>query len=109
MGRVSGEYNLDHYQPQSLRRNRADEYDKQLYTCDACNLTKRDQLIRDPTVELVSCSVIVHEDGSIEGLTEGADRLIRIFDFDDEDYRCWRRTWIRIIELAAQYDSKLHE
>jgi hypothetical protein len=107
-GRVSGEFNLDHYQPQRLHRDRANEYDNLLYSCATCNLAKGDHVIPDPTVELTALSVIVHDDGSIEGLTEDVDRLIRVLDLDDEDYRRWRRTWIRIIELAARYDPDLY-
>ena len=57
---------------------------------------------------LTAEQVIVHDDGAIEGLTVEAVRLIRMLDLDDEDHRRWRRNWIRIIELAEQYDPQLH-
>ena len=40
-GRVSGEFNLDHYQPQRLHRDRADEYDNLLYSCATCHARTR--------------------------------------------------------------------
>ena len=33
-----------------------------------------------------------------------AERLIRILDLDAEEYCRWRRTWIRILGLAQQYE-----
>src|ERR1700747_1512380 len=51
-GRVSGEFDLDHYEPQSLRPQKAVDYDNLLYSCAACNVAKGDQLVPDPTMVL---------------------------------------------------------
>jgi hypothetical protein len=79
-----------------------------LYSCASCNVGKGDQIIPDPIAVLIAEQLIVHDDGSISGLTRDADHLIRVLDLDDEDYRRWRRSWIRIIELAEWYDPQLY-
>ncbi len=107
-GRTFGEFNLDHYLPQSLHPQHATDYDNLLYSCASCNVGKGDQIIPDPTSVLTAEQIIVHDDGEISGLTAEVDRLIRVLDLDDEDYRRWRRVWIRIIELAEQYDPQLY-
>jgi 5-methylcytosine-specific restriction endonuclease McrA len=37
-GRVTGEFDLDHYEPQRLHPHRARDYDNLLYSCSSCNL-----------------------------------------------------------------------
>jgi len=107
-GRTVGEFDLDHFLPQSLEPHQANDYDNLIYSCATCNVAKGNRAIPDPTSTLTAAQVIVHDDGAISGLTQEAERLIRILDLNDEDYRRWRRTWSRIIELAEQYDAKLH-
>lgn len=106
-GRVFGEFDLDHYAPQSLNPRRATDYDNVLYSCACCNAGKGEQVVPDPTVVMLAEQLVVHEDGAITGLTNDADRLIRMLDLDDEEYRRWRRTWIRILELAERFDPPL--
>lgn len=107
-GRVSGEFDLDHFLPQRLSPNRTAVYDNLLYGCAVCNLAKSDRVVPDPLATFTAGQVLVHDDGAIEGLTAEADRLIRMLDLDDEEHRRWRRIWIRIIELAHAYDPALY-
>ncbi len=62
----------------------------------------------DPTQVLTAEQVQVHSDGSIDGLTPEAERLIWLLDLDGDDYRQWRLAWMRIIDLAAEYDRGLY-
>lgn len=105
-GRVTGEFDLDHFQPKSIHPDKKLEYDNLLYSCRCCNAAKSHQTVPDPTVVLTSGHVRVYPDGSIEGLSEEATRLIRKLGLDEEDYRFWRRIWIRNIELAQEYDEE---
>jgi hypothetical protein len=99
-GRVSGEFDLDHFVPQHRDPALAQEYDNLLYACGVCNLAKSNYAVPDPTQTFTDDQVLVYEDGGIVALTDEADRLIRILDLNDDDYCRWRKTWIRIIELA---------
>jgi len=44
----------------------------------------------------------------VEGIDEDAIRLIRVLDLNDLEYCRWRRTWLRIIDLAKRYDRPLY-
>ncbi len=107
-GRTAGEFDLDHYYPQTLRPHQAADYDNLVYSCAACNSTKGDQLVPNPTFVLTRQQVIVHHDGGMDGLTEDADRLIRMLDLDSDEYRLWRQTWIRVLELAHEYAPSVY-
>jgi hypothetical protein len=107
-GRVSGEFELDHYVPLSLRPDGAADYDNLRYACRACNTAKGSRLIPDPTAVLTAREIVVHDDGSVEGISEAADRLILVLDLNDVEYCRWRRTWLRIIDLAERYDRALY-
>ena len=48
-GRVSGEYDLDHFVPQKTDPARKAEYDNLGYACRRCNLTKSGESVPDPT------------------------------------------------------------
>ncbi len=106
---MSGEFDLDHFVPQTLSPERAAEYDNLLYCCRLCNGARRAHLVPNPMVALTSEHVFVHADGEMEGLTSDARKLIQIIDLNEEAYCRWRRMWIRIIELAARYDPLLYE
>ena len=47
--------------------------------------------------------VRVKADGTIEGLTREARKIIRLLALDAESCNRWRRLWLRNIELAAEY------
>ncbi len=57
---------------------------------------------------LTAREIVVHDDGTVEGTSEDADRIIRVLDLNDVDYCRWRRTWLRIIDLAEQFDRPLY-
>ncbi len=106
-GRVTGEFDLDHFVPQASRPDQALEYDNLLYACRTCNLRKGAGLLPDPASALTSETVRVYPDGSIAGLTDEAEKIIRVLCLNSATWRRWRRTWIRIVELAAEYDPRL--
>lgn len=108
-GRTCGEFELDHFVPQSQDPHRAAEYENLLYSCTSCNVSKGNQVVPDPRFVLRREQVVVNIDGVLEGLTDDAKRLIRMIDLNDEEYCRWRRTWMRIIELAERLDPRLYE
>lgn len=106
-GRVTGEFDLDHFTPQRCRPDQAVDYENLLYACHACNLRKRDQLLPDPAAVLTVGNVRVYPDGTLAGLTSDADKVIRLLCLNSPKQTRWRRTWIRIIELAEESDPDL--
>ena len=106
-GRVSGEFDLDHFVPQAANPSLATEYDNLVYSCHRCNLRKADDAVPDPLRTLTSETVKTHFDGTLAGLTSEADRLIRALFLNSPAMVRWRRMWIRICELAAECDPDL--
>lgn len=106
-GRVTGEFDIDHFVPQGVYCGHALEYDNLLYACRTCNLRKGSGLLPDPARSLTSENVRVYPDGSIAGLTPDAARLVRVLCLNSTRWKQWRRMWIRIIELAAEHDRVL--
>ena len=106
-GRVSGEFDLDHYIPVSLHPAAAEDYDNLLYACAVCNAAKGRHLVPDPTAVLTAGQIVVHDDGTVKGSGEDAERVIRVLDLNDADYCRWRKIWLRIIDLAERYDRPL--
>ena len=89
-GRVTGEFDLDHFRPQIASPERALDYHNLLYCCQSCNALKGHADIPDPCRALTADNIRVKADGTIEGL-------------DSESCRRWRLIWLRNIELAAQH------
>ena len=107
-GRVSGEFDLDHFVPQAANPSLACEYDNLVYSCHSCNLRKADDTIPDPRMTLTSQKVKTNFDGTLIGLTQEAERIIRVLFLNTPDMIRWRRMWIRICELAADRDPDLY-
>lgn len=106
-GRVTGEFDLDHFEPQSIEPDAELEFDNLLYACHGCNLRKGSRAVPDPSVELTAESIRLYPDGSIVGLTDDADRLIRVLCLNSPRYRQWRQMWMRIVELAEEHEPSL--
>ena len=105
-GRAST-FHVEHSVPVSVDPSRKLEYDNLLYACHACNLRKSDQLLPDPATALTIDNVRVYPDGTLAGLTSDADKVIRLLCLNSPKQIRWRRTWIRIIELAEESDPDL--
>jgi hypothetical protein len=107
-GQVTGEFELDHFQPQSLAPDHRLDYFNLVYACCRCNLVKLDQSVSDPFVVLVSESVIVRPDGMIVSDHLQTKRLIQQLDLNSPKLKKWRIMWIRIVELAKERDASLY-
>jgi hypothetical protein len=108
-GRVTGEFNLDHFVPQKIRPRHATTYDNLVYACARCNRTKSAQRVPDPLATLTLQSVRVHPDGSLEGCSSDAKSLILKLDLNGSRMVSWRLLWMRIVELAAANDEPLYQ
>ena len=107
-GQVTCEFELDHFEPQSLLPERKLDYFNLIYACNRCNLVKLDQSISDPLKILSSGLVAVLADGAL--LSENLDtkRIIAQLDLDSPKLRSWRVMWMRIVDMANQYDDQLY-
>lgn len=106
-GRATGEFELDDFIPQVHSPDEEVEYENLLYSCRTCNLRKGRGAIPDPGRVLTAETTRVYPDGSLVGLTAEAETIIRFLCLNSPSCKRWRRTWIRIVELAAENDEKL--
>ena len=104
-GRLTGEFDLDHFQPQASRPDLSTEYENLVYACHSCNLRKSDDEVFDPETSLTKELVRVYPSGRIEGVDRGAQAIIAKLALDSPKFRRWRLIWIRNVELAKQHDT----
>jgi len=102
---VTGEFDVEHFRPQVNSPELGVTYDNLLYACHTCNLLKGDKDLPDPSQVLTAEAARVNPDGSIEGRSPDARRLIAILGLDSDSYRRWRSVWMRNVELAEAYDQ----
>jgi len=103
-GIVIGEYDVEHFQPLVNRPELGLAYDNLLYACHTCNVLKGKKALPDPSQVLTAEAARVNPDGSIEGRSPDARRLIAILGLDSPSYRHLRSIWMRNVELAEAYD-----
>ena len=107
-GRVTGDFELDHFVPQSVHPEKALDYLNLVYSCRACNLTKSDSSIDDPFESLHSDNLHCGSDGRLVPFSKEATRLILVLDLNSPQAIQWRLMWSRIVSLAQQNDSSLY-
>lgn len=100
-------FDVDHFLPVVQNPDRAADYANLLYCCSACNNAKRDLLLPDPTQVLLRDSTRVKADGTIEGLTPQAEKLIFQLGLDSDGYNEFRVLWIGIVAMAERADPVL--
>lgn len=105
-GRVTGEFDVEHFVPHSAGRDVVADYDRLLYACHVCNLRKGVRSVPDPSLVLNGETVIAGSDGTLHGKTAEAERLIRILCLNSRLMVRWRRMWIRIVMLAARHEPE---
>lgn len=107
-GQVTGDFELDHFEPQSLSPDQAFDYLNLVYACRRCNAVKRDQRVDDPLAVLSSKVVTVLADGVLSSQHPAAIRLIRQIDLNSPRLKRWRVMWMRIVDLAKEQALDLH-
>lgn len=106
-GQVTGEFDLDHFQPQRLFPRLAVEYTNLVYACRRCNRVKLDQQVDDPFVVMTGAQIRTMPDGTVRGVDGTATRLILALDLNSPRLIEWRIMWMRIVELARDRDQEL--
>jgi hypothetical protein len=107
-GKLRGTFGVEHFRPIASHPGDTLSYDNLLYGCAACNAGKGKQLVPNPLTALVSADVRVNDDGTIEGRTRQARRIIRVLGLDAREYTEFRLMWMEIVSLAAREDPELH-
>jgi hypothetical protein len=107
-GRLRGTFEVEHFRPIASHPGDALSYDNLLYGCSDCNAGKGKQLVPDPLTTFVGGDVWVNDDGTIEGRTRQARRLIRVLGLDDREYTEFRLVWLEIVGLAVREDPELY-
>lgn len=107
-GLVTGEFELDHFEPQSLAPDLTLDYFNLVYSCRRCNQVKLDQRVTDPLTTLSSHCTTVLPDGRISSEHIETQRLIRQLDLNSPKLVKWRVMWMRIVDLAKERDSILY-
>lgn len=107
-GRITSEFDVDHFQPQSLRPDLVANYENLVYACRRCNSVKSDLATADPFFVMCRERIAIKEDGALLGLDTEATRLILTLDLNSPRLVEWRVTWIRIIDLARERDPSLY-
>lgn len=107
-GQETGEFELDHFQPQSLAPDRRLDYFNLVYACRRCNSVKLDQSVDDPRAVFSSDSVVVRPDGVIASDQPQTKRLIQQLDLNSPKLKRWRVIWMEIVKLAKERNANLY-
>ena len=107
-GQVTSEFELDHFEPQSLSPNLRLDYQNLVYACRRCNAVKRDQTVADPFRLLRATLVTTLPDGSLLPHHDDTQRLILQLDLNSPRLKDWRVLWMRIVALAKDRDTRLY-
>ncbi len=107
-GQVTSEFELDHFEPQSLNPSLGLNYQNLGYACRRCNAVKRDQKVADPFKYLRASLVSSLPDGTIRASDRDTQRLIRQLDLNSPRLKTWRIMWMRIAALAKDRDAGLY-
>ncbi len=106
-GQVTGEFDIDHFQPQVRSPQLSVDYENLLYSCRRCNGVKLDHEVADPIPILSAGRVRALPDGRVESTEEAAQRLILQLDLNSPRMVEWRILWMRIADLAERQDRDL--
>ncbi|HET6883783.1 MAG TPA: HNH endonuclease, partial [Pirellulales bacterium] len=98
---MTGEFDVDHFQHQSLRPDLAADYENLVYSCRRCNGVKSDAAVADPTFVMCRGRIVTGDDGRVSGVDAEATWLIFALDLNSPRLVEWRITWMRIVDLAA--------
>ncbi len=105
---VVGNWDIDHFQPQSQAPEKALDYENLLYVCRTCNGNKSDNLVADPCDVAIGDLVRVDADGVITSLNEEGELLIQILRLNNADYTSFRRRMLRILAAVEQQEPETY-
>lgn len=93
-GVATGDFDIDHFEPQTKSPQRAVDYDNLLNSCHTCNLRKGGRNVPDPCTCLTAGQVRVSPDGALDARSDDAKRIILILGLNSEEYKQFRLVWI---------------
>ncbi|MDB2686684.1 HNH endonuclease [Mariniblastus sp.] len=96
-GRVTGDFELDHFEPQSVCPDKALDYQNLVYACRTCNSIKNACSIGAPFETLHNENLRCEVDGRLIGTSLEAMRLIKVMDLNSPRAVAWRMMWSRIV------------
>lgn len=99
-----GSFHLDHYVPQVIEPGETCTYDNLLYVCAACNLTKSDLAVPDPSSFAFGDCVRVHPDGTIEALNPTGELLVELLRLDGDDHTRFRKLMLETLATLSQHN-----
>lgn len=106
-GQATLEFELDHFEPQSLVPQRSADYFNLVYACRRCNLAKLDQVVRCPLELLTNEMATVLPDGILVSSNLETLRLVHQLDLNSPRLQRWRVMWMRIVDLAYENEPSL--
>ncbi len=106
-GRVQGEFDIEHFEPNSISPGARLQYENLVYSCHTCNLKKGSGIVADPIKHLTTKTIAIKPDGSVVGLTVEAKRIIEKVALNSSTMIRWRLLWIRFIQMATEHDPLL--
>lgn len=107
-GRVTGDFELDHFEPQSVHPEKALDYLNLVYSCRTCNLVKGSNEVDDPFETLHGGNLRCDPDGRLVAASKEANRLILVLDLNSPQAIEWRLMFSRIATMARHNDSSLY-
>lgn len=107
-GRVTGDFELDHIEPQSVHPEKALDYLNLIYACRTCNLIKGAGAIDDPFGTLQNGNLRCDSDGRLVAVSVEAKRLVLMLDLNSPRAIEWRLMWSRIVSMSKENDTTLH-
>jgi hypothetical protein len=107
-GQVTGEFEIDHFEPQAIVPERRVDYENLVYSCRRCNAVKGNLEIEDPWKWLRSDKLEIRQDGTVHSDFPEVQRLILQMDLNSPRLIQWRLMYQRIVELAATHDPRLY-
>ena len=105
---VVGNWDIDHFEPQSQAPEKALNYNNLLYVCRTCNLNKSDDLVADPCDVALGDLVKVDADGVITSLNDEGELLIQILRLNNADYTNFRRRMLRILAAVERQEPETY-
>ena len=105
-GTITGDFDIDHFDPQTTSPTLSLDYENLLYSCHSCNLTKQANLIPGPLRALTDNKVRIYPDGSITGLTKDSEYIISRLALNRSTMKDWRLRWIRISAIAKDHSDQ---
>ena len=104
---MTGDFELDHFEPQAIKPDKELDYENLVYACRTCNAIKNATAIPDPFPTLLNSNLHCDFDGCLVPTSMDAFRLIEILDLNSPQAIEWRQMWLRIVSMASKHDASL--